>query len=417
MEKTRKYNPGKGQRFIAAVVITLIAAAGVYLLTGIHAASPYISSEAENGTLNGATQQSDSNASGGKYVQFGTASGGGGPLALHVSGSHLVDGSGQVVRLHGANRSGAQYACIQGWGIWDGPVDDASLTAMQSWKINAVRVPLNEECWLATSNVNAQFAGTNYQNEIKAFVKRIEAHNMNVILDLHWTNGAYNGSFGQCPDVHATCQKPMADAQYTPSFWSSVASTFKGDDAVIFDLFNEPFNDQLNWGSDPWACLRDGGGSCSGAPYQVAGMQSMLNAVRTTGATNVVMVGGLTWDQNLTQWLQYKPNDPQNNLAASFHLYYPLNGCSDVNCWNSKVGSTITQVPVVTGEFGETDCNHGFNEGLMNWLDGFQQSYIGWAWNTSSGCGSDGPSLITDYTGTPTSVDGQDIKNHYLAHF
>ena len=35
--------------------------------------------------------------------------------------------------LHGVNRSGAEYACVQGWGIFDGPVTEASILAIKSW--------------------------------------------------------------------------------------------------------------------------------------------------------------------------------------------------------------------------------------------------------------------------------------------
>ena len=47
-------------------------------------------------------------------------------LGLHVSGNRLLNPSGSPVHLHGVNRAGTEYACVQGWGIWDGPVDAAS---------------------------------------------------------------------------------------------------------------------------------------------------------------------------------------------------------------------------------------------------------------------------------------------------
>src|SRR5262249_57169396 len=49
------------------------------------------------------------------------------PLSLRVAGSHLVDGSGAVVQLRGVNRAGTEYACSQGWGMSDGPLDAASV--------------------------------------------------------------------------------------------------------------------------------------------------------------------------------------------------------------------------------------------------------------------------------------------------
>src|SRR5690348_1487953 len=74
---------------------------------------------------------------------------------LRVSGNQIVDGTGQPVRLFGVNRSGTEYACIQGNGIFDGPNDDASLAAIRTWKANAVRVPMNEDCWLGIGGVQA----------------------------------------------------------------------------------------------------------------------------------------------------------------------------------------------------------------------------------------------------------------------
>ena len=83
---------------------------------------------------------------------------GGSAPALHVSGNKLVNASGSTVTLHGVNRSGAEFACVQGTGLFDGPVDQASVAAMASWHINAVRVPLNEDCWLGESNALVGFS-------------------------------------------------------------------------------------------------------------------------------------------------------------------------------------------------------------------------------------------------------------------
>jgi endoglucanase len=87
-------------------------------------------------------------------------------------------------------------------------------------------------------------------------------------------------------------------------------------------------------------------------------MQSMVNAVRSTGASNVLMLGGLAYSNDLTQWLQYEPSDP-DHLAASWHSYN-FNACASQSCWNSQIAPLIARVP--------------------------------------------GPGLITDYTGTPTAV-------------
>jgi endoglucanase len=349
-----------------------------------------------------------------------TSSSGGGAPQLHVSGNKLLDASGNTVILRGINRSGTEYSCVQGHGIFDGEVDQAAITAMKSWKVNAVRVPLNEACWNAESYVPAAFAGTNYINGVKSFVSLLNSNGLAVILDLHWTDGDYTGNANAATtcvnnggtESEAFCQKPMPDAAQAIPFWTSVANTFKGNNSVLLDLFNEPFVDQAAGATAGWTCWLNGG-TCSGITYQVAGMQAMVNAVRSTGATNVLLLGGVTWSNDLTQWLAHEPTDPDHNLVASWHSYN-FNACSNQSCWTSQIQPVAAQVPVVTGEMGENDCAGGYINQLMPFLDSIGVSYMGWAWNADFNCSS-GPSLITDYVpGTPTAF-GAAYKAHLAA--
>jgi len=308
----------------------------------------------------------------------------------------------------GVNRSGGEFACIQGNGIWDGPMDQASITAMRTWKVRTVRVPLNEQCWLGVSPVQPQFGGTTYQNAVKSYVNLLVANGITPIVEMHWNFGQYTGNSSGCADVNATCQKPMPDAQFAPSFWTGVANAFKGNDAVIFDLFNEPFPERATGSATSgWTCWRDGG-TCAGIGYQVAGFQSLVNSVRGTGATNIIMIGGLAFSNDLTQWLAFKPTDPRNNLAAFGHVYN-FNTCSNTSCYDSQFGPVAAQVPLSLTEIGENDCAHGFIDMLMSWADAHSVGYLGWTWNTWP-CNS-GPALITDYNGTPTAF-GQGLKDH-----
>ncbi|MFE2581774.1 cellulase family glycosylhydrolase [Streptomyces sp. NPDC059378] len=331
--------------------------------------------------------------------------------ALHVSGNKLVDASGATRRLLGVNRSGGEFMCVQGYGIWDGPVDDAAVKAIADWKANTVRIPLNEECWLGLSNIKPQYSGANYISAVKDLVARVEAHGMTPVVELHWTYGQYTGNSAGCSDVHATCQKPMPDMQYSPAFWSSVASTFKADPAVAFDLFNEPYPDRATaTATQAWQCWRDGG-SCPGIGYEVAGMQDLVDAVRGAGAHNLILAGGLAYSNDLSQWLTYRPTDPAGNLAAAYHVYN-FNTCASESCWNSTLAPVAAQVPLVAGEIGENTCSHAFVDQVMKWFDAHGLSYLGWTWNTWD-CSS-GPSLISAYDGTPTSY-GAGLRDHLRA--
>jgi hypothetical protein len=322
---------------------------------------------------------------------------------LHVSGNHLVNASGAAVVLHGVDRSGTEYACVQGNGIFDGPSDQASITAMRSWGVTAVRVPLNEACWNAESYVDAAYAGASYQSAIEAYVNLLNDNGIVAILDLHWTDGAYSGTSSGCVSAEAICQKPMPDAAESVPFWTSVATAFKGNDAVIFDLFNEPYPsraDNFNE-TEGWQCWLNGGSSCVGISYPVAGMQTLVNAVRGAGANNVIMLGGIEYANDLTQWLTYEPADPDGNLVASWHSYN-FNTCSTQSCWTSQVAPVAAKVPVIAGEIGENDCADTYIDPLMTWLDSASISYLAWAWNADFNC-SQGPGLITDYDGAPTA--------------
>jgi endoglucanase len=345
-------------------------------------------------------------------TETSSGGGGGGPAPqLHVSGNKLLNASGQQVILRGVDRSGTEYACVQGNGIFDGEVDQAAVTAMLSWKVNAVRVPLNEACWNAESYVNSADAGTSYVNAIKSYVSLLNSNGLVAILDLHWTDGTYTGPSAGCSSAQATCQKPMPDAAQAIPFWTSVASTFKGNDAVIFDLFNEPYASRAdnNDSAEGWQCWATGS-PCTGISYPVAGMQQMVNAVRGAGANNVIMLGGEEYANDLTGWLANEPTDPDHNLAASWHSYN-FNTCNSQSCWTSQIAPVIAQVPVIAGEIGENDCAGGYITPLTTWLDSQNTSYLAWAWNADFNCSS-GPGLVTDYVpGDPTAY-GAAYKSH-----
>jgi endoglucanase len=340
-------------------------------------------------------------------VRFSPAGNASAPAAsraprLHVSGNELVSSSGARVVLHGVDRSGTEYACVQGFGIFDGPNNQASLTAMKKWHINAVRVPLNQACWDREPYVRARYRGTAYRNAVKNYVKLLNDNGMVAILDLHWTDGSYTGPSAGCSSWHAVCQKPMPGTGAV-RFWGSVAHAFKGNDAVIFDLFNEPYPERATGASESegWNCWLHGG-TCTGISYQVAGMQSLVNAIRAAGASNVIMLGGLEYSNDLTGWLAHKPTDPDHNLVASWHSYN-FNACSTRSCWDSQVAPVLKKVPLIAGEVGENDCAATYLNGLLPWMDARHASYLAWTWdNWSGGCAS-GPTLITDYTGTPTA--------------
>lgn len=311
-------------------------------------------------------------------------------VSVRVQGNRLVNAAGAPVRLLGVNRSGTEFACVQGWGFFDGPSDAASIAAIAAWHVDAVRVPLNEDCWLGINGVSSTYGGSAYRSAVTGYVSRLHAAGLAAVLDLHWS----------APGTQkATGQQLMADADHSPAFWRSVATIFKGDPGAVFDLYNEPHGIS-------WSCWRNG--CTTSAGWKAAGMQSLLDAVRGTGATNVVLAGGLNWAGDLSGWLANKPYDRAGQLAASAHIYN-FSQCSTSSCWDRTIAPVAAAVPVVTGEVGEDDCAGSFVNSYLPWADAHGVSYLGWTWNTW-GCGS-GPALISAYDGTPTTF-GAAVRQH-----
>jgi hypothetical protein len=212
------------------------------------------------------------------------------------------------------------------------------------------------------------------------------------VLDLHWSAPGRQRAVGQ---------RELPDRDHSVAFWASVARMFRRDPGVIFDVYNEPHD-------VGWRCWRDG---CGVGGWRAAGMQQLVTAIRRSGARQPIMLGGLAWSNDLSQWLRWRPRDSRHQLVASFHLYN-FNTCSTVSCWDRTVAPVAKRVPVVTGELGESDCAHGFIDSYMAWADAHGISYLGWTWDTWD-C-RDGPALISSYDGSPTPF-GVGFRNHLLA--
>jgi hypothetical protein len=224
----------------------------------------------------------------------------------------------------------------------------------------------------------------------------------------------------------------MPNADHSPEFWRSVAETFKDDERVIFELYNEPFP-YSNADSDvAWDCWRNGcevdlavrAGETS-VPYFAAGMQELVSAVRSTGARHLVLLGGVRYSNALTQWIEHRPVDPLGNIAAAWHVYN-INPCADLECWNGVPQEVASTIPVVATEVGQNDCGEEpFVGPLLDFIDEHADGYLAWSWNAYGACRPTGTtegrpnpwSLVTDYaTGTPNGTYAETFYGHLETH-
>jgi hypothetical protein len=345
------------------------------------------------------------------------------PTGFKVVGNRIEDSEGNRIVLRGVNRSGTEYKCVENKGIFDGSFDEESVRAMTTWGINAVRIPLNESCWLAINGVAEDYSGPDYKAAILDYVALLHRYAIVPILDLHWAAPG-DELAANVPDRGYL--RPLPNIDHSIDFWRDVAATFRNDEGVVLEPYNEPFPDGNGDGDAAWQCWRDGceAESPTGATYAAAGMQVLVDAIRDAGARHLILLGGVQYSNDLSQWLAYKPNDRLDNLAAAWHVYN-FNECSYSGCWTSEAGAVAVEFPIVATEIGQSDClGESFLSPLMSFLDQQGSGYLAWSWNVlAEGCvprpprgGEGNPwALITSYDSPqPKSAYAAVFRKHML---
>ena len=166
---------------------------------------------------------------------------------------------------------------LKGWARpsleWDTHGQFFSTTDMVNIKnsgANVVRISMSAKSWLESE---ASTVNGSYKQIIDAIVYYAAQNKMMVILDYHKYTNVENGS-----------QEPMAikdSAGSSITFWTEVATKYKGFGHVLFELYNEP----RDIAYDTWL----------NGDANYYGMQNLYDAVRATGAKNVVVIAGLEW--------------------------------------------------------------------------------------------------------------------------
>jgi hypothetical protein len=319
---------------------------------------------------------------------------------LRVAGNRLVDGQGRRVTLRGVNRFGTEYACVQRFGIFDGPHDAASVRAIARWHVNFVRVPLNEDCWLGINRIKPAYSGQNYRRAIVQYVQLLHRQGIHVELSLIW---------GAPGHYRATFQPRSPDEDHSPAMWKSMAATFKNDRDVILAPWGEPVIDA--------PCLLNGGdcGSTNGPTkrqYRTAGMQQAVRVMRAAGYRGPIAIPGILYANDMTQWLAFEPQDPLGQLVAEAHVY-GNNTCSSALCLDQTMAPVASKVPLILGETGETydasSCGSSHMSTILHWADDHGAGYAATAWNTWHSC----LALISNYKGRPAHNYGAFVKGYY----
>lgn len=349
------------------------------------------------------------------------------PPATASVGGFSVAGN-QII---GPDGKAAVFKGVNAWSFGPGGPSIAGLTlasmdsqidAMRAWGFNLVRLYLSDNFWLDPScgtGLGADLPG-NLQNWVADAVQRITADGMAAELTL------WEGDGAPASNPCEASWSPMADYPDAVNMWTQVAQMFQNNPKVIFELYNEP---DLNpaatspgvgavpAGENPDSLWLNGGpiNCCSGT---AAGMQQMYNAIRSTGASNLVFVTGETLgpDGNTADpydSLKVALRDPVAgyNIVYATHIY---DGSFNTTCGDTMLPLSSTPsalatrdddyaailptaavYPVVLDEFGSScgyEAGEENNADIVNFADAHHLGYAVFAW----GAYYSGPTGIDD---------------------
>jgi hypothetical protein len=274
---------------------------------------------------------------------------------LRTSGSTLYDANGPIT-LRGIHYLGFEQAT--GWEriTWN------RLVQAKRWGANAVRLSLASPYW----QTDACQAKAGYVGAVDDAVRNITGLGMVAILDLHESATKCGG---------AVEPQKMPDSS-TVVFWRDVASRYKSNPLVAFDLYNEPHDVPdgiwLNGGTVRISLT---------STYQSPGMQGLYDTVRSAGASNLVIVSGNGW----ASYLPSQVLSSTTNLVYGAHAYTCPTSTTQSTCSQSNptdpssilgAWATRTNLPIMVSEWGWPDSEDGR---YATNVVAFAQAH-GWGW-------------------------------------
>lgn len=315
-------------------------------------------------------------------------------VGVTLHGTQLVDANGRAIRLIGVNQSHFEFECDTFH------MDVGNFQNMRAWGMNAVRLPMSSELW--------NYCG-GYQQALIASVSNAENAGMYVVLTLQW-----NAPFNTAQDRQTGgTQYPLPDNNQDVNFWRSLATLYKQDTRVLFDLMGEPhdvnFNQWFNGGSITVnACTCFPPYSTSGT-YQAIGMKALAQIVRGIAPNNVIIASGIDYGYNL-YGLGQGYAIPVSNIMYGTHPFDWPN--KQAGNWGYSFGNYSGTYPIILTEFGEYDCGIHYDTQIVPYANSLNLSWLAWNWGTGD-CRS--PNLLANWNGTPQGSFGAYIQQQSLA--
>lgn len=313
------------------------------------------------------------------------------PSELHVVGNRLHNAAGEEVWLQGSNVPSME------WNPRGENILKSIQVVLDEWNGNVIRLPVKEEYWFGKD-------GEAYKRLIHDAVIMTANRGAYLVLDLH--------RYRSPKQVHA-------------DFWKEAASIYKNHPAVLFDLMNEPhgtswevwrnggFVAEKQKEGDEDAFLSEEDKKKNARGFESIGMQALVDAVRETGAQNIVIVGGLDYAYDLSGILNGFAVDDHggNGVMYSTHVYPWKSN------WQKSFLNVAEKYPILVGEVGADAKKMDFmpheqQEDWDSWVPsmlGLIQKYqLNWtAWCFHPGAS---PRMLKDWTYEPTPFWGKQAK-------
>jgi endoglucanase len=319
------------------------------------------------------------------------------PSELHVDGRRVLDKAGNSVWLQGVNAGGLETLPD------DRHVIKSALVGVAEWKANIIRLPVKDDFWFGRTPTQND-GGKAYRDYLDRIVTIAANRGAYVLLDLH---------------------RFRAPRPEHVEFWKSAGAHYKDHPAVLFDLFNEPhgiswevwrdggFVSERETKADEDAFLTEAEKAKAKQGFQSPGMQKLLDAVRDSGAKNIVVAGGLAWSADLSGIARgiVLTDKTGNGIIYGWHIY---NWHTD---WAGKVLGAAEKYPILVGEMGADAKKLDFipaaaQEDPYTWVPdmlGFVQKHrlhwTGWCLHPAAS-----PVMISDWDYTPTPFWGAFAK-------
>lgn len=307
---------------------------------------------------------------------------------IYVQGSDILDENGNKVVFHGVNSIGVGELIY-----YEEKWNEEYFEKMSEWNVRIVRLPIH----YASYWWNEQQNPGSFLRMLDQGIEWAAKHHIYSIIDFHscgwpptgeYFGGEYDHNWHR--NIYEFTPEELKD------FWDTVSRYFAGDTRIaFFDLFNEPAKENPNTGGvgddisvEAWLEWRDFA-------------EGLIDIIRANDPERAVLVGGLQFGYNIMHTANYPIR--RENVVYSVHVYKNTDWMTS---WDVAFGNLAGRVPILLGEVG-FDPNDPRNPATVEdfarpFIDYLDSKNIGWvAWIFGPVWG---PSLISDWEGTPTEA-------------